>query len=232
VDGSTIAPHGTLTFEDVRFGYGDGHEVLRGVTFALAPGDIVALTGSSGAGKTTLAHLACRLYDPHVGTIAWGGRDAARITPRTWRNRIGVVMHETFVFRDTIRENIRCGRPGITDAEVEHAARLAHAHDFIEQQADGYDTVIGNGAGDLSGGQRQRIGIARALAGNPALFIFDEPTSALDADTEDALLDTLVGALDGRALLVIAHRPATIARATRVLALDDGAIVDLSSSRR
>jgi ABC-type multidrug transport system fused ATPase/permease subunit len=232
-DGDAAVPGcGTIAFDGVRFAYPGGPEVLHGITFALEPGEIVALTGPSGAGKSTLAHLACRLYAPAAGTIRWDGRDARTIAPRSWRRAIGVVMQETFVFQDSIRENIRCGRPWIDDAAVERAARLAHAHDFILAQADGYETILGNGAGDLSGGQRQRLGIARALAGTPSFFVFDEPTSALDGETEDALLDTLLAALDGRTLLVIAHRPATIARATRVLALDGGRLLDLSSSRR
>jgi len=230
--GHAIVPaHGALRFDDVRFGYVAGVDVLRGCTFTVEPGEFVALTGPSGAGKSTIVNLIARLYEPHAGTIRWGSLAADDVDPRTWRRAIGVVAQETFLFAESVRENIRCGRPWITDAAIEAAARTAHATAFIDALPAGYDTVLGDGGADLSGGQRQRIGIARALAGDPSLLVLDEPTAALDPQTEAAFLDALMRARGNRTLIAIAHRPATIERADRVLQLAGGAVREANAVR-
>ena len=215
---------GPFVFEHVSFAYVSGCEVLRDCSSQLGQGEFVALTGSSGTGKSTIANLIARLYDPGAGTIRWGPHDACEIAPRSWRRAVGVVAQETFLFEESVRENIRCGRPWIGDGAVESAARIARTDEFIAQLPCGYDTPLGDGARDLSGGQRQRLGIARALAGDPILLLLDEPTSALDAETERAFLDALDGARPGRTVLAIAHRASTIERADRVLHLADGAV--------
>jgi len=230
--GRAIVPAGgTLVFDAVRFGYVAGTDVLHACSFAIAPGEFVALSGPSGAGKSTIVNLIARLYEPQAGTIRWGALAADEVDPRAWRRAIGVVAQETFLFAESVRENIRCGRPWIPDAAIEASARIARADAFIIALPAGYETVLGDGGGDLSGGQRQRIGIARALAGDPLLLVLDEPTSALDPETEAAFLDALMLARGDRTLIAIAHRPSTIARADRVLHLAGGTVRETSAVR-
>jgi len=229
---ATVPAGGALVFDNVRFSYVAGTEVLRGCSFTVHPGEFVALTGPSGAGKSTIVNLIARLYEPQAGSLCWGSLAAADVDPRAWRRAIGVVAQETFLFAESVRENIRCGRPWITDAAIEAAARIARADTFIAALPAGYDTMLGDGGGDLSGGQRQRIGIARALAGDPPLLVLDEPTAALDPETEAAFLDALVLARGNRTLIAIAHRPSTIERADRVLHLSDGSMHEIAAAVR
>jgi ABC-type multidrug transport system fused ATPase/permease subunit len=228
-EGIALVPTvGPLVFAAVRFAYIEGIDVLHDCSFSIAPGEFVALTGASGSGKSTLVNVMARLYEPAAGAIRWGPHDAREITPRAWRRAIGIVAQETFLFGESIRENIRCGRSWISDEAVEAAARTARADAFIAALPDGYETILGDGRRDVSGGQRQRLGIARALAGDPILLLLDEPTSALDAETEAAFLDGLELGRRGRTMLVVAHRPSTIERADRILQLSDGRISERS----
>ncbi|MBV8489188.1 MAG: ABC transporter ATP-binding protein, partial [Candidatus Eremiobacteraeota bacterium] len=222
----SVPAGGSLRLEDVWFGYVDGIDVLRGCSFAVAPGEFVALTGPSGAGKSTIVNLLARLYEPRAGSVRWGHARASDIAPRSWRRAIGVVAQETFLFAESVRDNIRCGRDWIGDDAVEAAARAANADAFIRALPAGYDTPLGDAGAALSGGERQRLGIARALAGDPLLLLFDEPTAALDAETEAAFLDGLERARRGRTVVMVAHRPSAIARADRVLRLRDGRIAE------
>jgi ATP-binding cassette subfamily B protein len=199
--------------------------VLRGVSLAVEPGEVVAVVGQSGAGKSTLAHLLTRFYDPTAGTVSLDGRDLRGLDPSWLRGHIGVVSQEPMLFSSSIAENIRYGVPGATDAEVESAARAANAHEFIERFPDGYATKVGERGVQLSGGQKQRVAIARAVLKNPRVLILDEATSALDAESEHVVQEALDRLLVGRTTLVIAHRLSTVQGADRVVVLDGGRVV-------
>ncbi|HEY8483669.1 MAG TPA: ABC transporter ATP-binding protein [Longimicrobiales bacterium] len=217
---------GDVAFENVSFSYPGQPPILRGITMRVSAGEQVALVGPSGAGKSTLMALLLRLHDPTTGRILVDGLDIRTLQQRALRRQIGVVLQESLLFNDTIRNNIAYGRPGASWEEIEAAARAANAHDFILRLPDGYDTVVGERGGRLSMGQRQRIAIARALLKDPPILILDEATSALDAESEalvQAALDRLV---QGRTTFVIAHRLATVVHADRILVLKDGAIVE------
>jgi ATP-binding cassette, subfamily B, bacterial len=222
----SFAPAGAVVMSAVRFGYDPRREVLRGLSLRIEAGELVALVGRSGAGKSTALNLLCRLYDAQSGTIAWGGDDARTVDPRSWRAAIGVVMQETFLFKESLFENIRCGRAWLTQEQIETAASLAGVDRFVEQLPDGYETRLGDGGGDLSGGQKQRVAIARALAGEPSLIVLDEPTASLDGEAEQVFLEALASVARDRAALVIAHRFSTVSRADRVVVVDDGRAVE------
>ena len=219
-------PTGPMVMSAVRFGYDPRREVLRGLSLRVEPGELVALVGRSGAGKSTALNLLCRLYDAQSGTIVWGGVDARVVDPRSWRTAIGVVMQETFLFKESLFENIRCGRSWLTDAQVVRAASLAGVDQFLDQLPDGYETRLGDGGGELSGGQKQRVAIARALVSDPALIVLDEPTASLDGEAERVFLEALTSIARDRAALVIAHRFSTVSRAGRVVVIDDGRAVE------
>ena len=191
----------------------------------IAPGEVVALVGSSGAGKSTIAALLSRLYDPSSGLLRLDGRDLRELDPRWLRKQIGVVAQEPMLFSSTIAENIRYGKSDATDEEVEHAARVANAHDFIARFPEGYATRVGERGVQLSGGQKQRVAIARAVLKDPKILVLDEATSALDAESEHLVQEALDRLLDGRTTLVIAHRLSTVKNADRVLVLDHGRVV-------
>jgi ABC transporter fused permease/ATP-binding protein len=199
--------------------------VLSGLDLRIEPGQVVAVVGSSGAGKSTIAALLSRLYDPTRGLVRLDGRDLRELEPDWLRRQIGVVAQEPMLFSSTIAENIRYGRSGATDAEVEHAARVANAHDFISRFPDGYATLVGERGVQLSGGQKQRIAIARAVLKDPKILVLDEATSALDAESEHLVQEALDRLLEGRTTLVIAHRLSTVKNADRVLVLDGGKVV-------
>jgi subfamily B ATP-binding cassette protein MsbA len=217
---------GEIAFRHVEFRYGDGEEVLRDVEVTIDAGQVVALVGASGAGKTSLVNLIPRFYDPSNGHIEIDGIDIAGVTLASLRSQIGIVPQEPILFSGSIRENIAYGKPEAGPEEIEAAARAANADDFIGELAEGYDTPVGERATKLSGGQRQRIAIARALLRDPRVLILDEATSALDAQSEALVQDALERLMEGRTTLIIAHRLSTIQRADRVLVLADGRIVE------
>ena len=217
---------GRIEFHAVDFRYREGEAVLRGVEVTIEPGQVVAVVGASGAGKTSLVNLIPRFYDPTGGRIEIDGVDIASVTLRSLRSRIGIVPQEPILFGGSVRENIAYGKPEAGREEVEAAARAANAHDFIEALPQGYETPVGERAGKLSGGQRQRIAIARALLLDPRILILDEATSALDAESEALVQDALARLMEGRTTLIIAHRLSTIQRADRILVLADGRIAE------
>jgi subfamily B ATP-binding cassette protein MsbA len=218
---------GEVRLERVSSRYGEGQPwALREVSLALAPGEVVALVGPSGAGKTTLASLIPRFFDPTEGRVALDGVDVRRLRLADLRGAIGVVPQEPLLFGGTIRDNIAYGREGAGDAEIEAAARAAHAHEFIERLPDGYRSAVGERGVTLSAGQRQRVAIARVLLKDPAVLILDEATSSLDADSERLVEEALGRLLTGRTTLIIAHRLSTVRRADRLVVLDRGRVVE------
>jgi ABC-type multidrug transport system fused ATPase/permease subunit len=219
-------PSGGLAFERVTFAYRSGRPALRDVSLVVRPGEVVAIVGASGAGKTTLASLVVRFYDPQAGRITLDGHDLRALALRSLRENVALVLQDPIVFGASIRENIAYGRPAATGAEVERAARAANAHEFVAALPEGYDTVVGERGVTLSGGQRQRLSIARAFVKDAPVLILDEPTSALDADNERAILDALARLMKGRTTLIIAHRLSTIRHADRILVLEDGAVAE------
>ncbi|MES1255771.1 MAG: ABC transporter ATP-binding protein [Acidobacteriota bacterium] len=225
VDGSTSkATFDTaLRIEDCSFGYG-GHIALDGVTLEIRKGEFVALVGSSGAGKSTLADLILRLYDPDKGRILIDGVDLRTLNQRDYRHLFGVVSQESLLFHDSVRTNIRYGREHLSDAMVEDAARVAHAHDFIMRLPRQYDTVVGDRGLRLSGGERQRIAIARAVVHNPEILILDEATSALDSESERLVQQAINQVASRATAIVIAHRLSTVTHADRIVVLDRGRI--------
>ena len=217
---------GAVTFRGVRFGYPGGPAVLDGVDFQVQPGETVALVGETGSGKSTAMALLQRLWDPADGAVLIDGQDARDVSLASLRDRIGTVPQETLLLNRSIGENLRIGLPGATQAEVEQAARLAEAHDFIMRQPQGYDTMVGERGASLSGGQRQRLAIARALLRNPGILILDEATSALDGNTEEKVVRAMRAAAVGRTTFVIAHRLATIRDASRILFFRNGVVAE------
>jgi subfamily B ATP-binding cassette protein MsbA len=217
-----------LAFEHVSFRYPDADtDVLHDISLTVAKGETVALVGLSGAGKTTLMDLVPRFHDVTAGRISIDGRDVREVTLASLRELLGIVTQETFLFHDTLEYNIAYGKPGATQAEVERAARLAQAHDFIMALPAGYATPVGERGVKLSGGQRQRIAIARAFLKDPALLLLDEATSDLDAESEFLVQRALADLTRGRTVLVIAHRLATVRNADRVVVIDGGRIAEV-----
>ncbi len=215
---------GEVVFEDVTFAYDEGRPVLSGLSLHVRPGEIVALVGGSGAGKTTLVSLLPRLYDPSAGRVLIDGQDVRTVTLASLRRHVGLVLQQPFLFPISVADNIAYGRPGATRAEVESAAAAAAADGFIRGLPDGYDTVVGERGASLSVGQRQRVSIARALLLDPPLLVLDEPTSALDAETESTVVDALRAAGGRRTTLVIAHKLSTVRAADRIAVLHGGAV--------
>jgi ATP-binding cassette, subfamily B, bacterial len=215
-----------LVLRDVEFGHDGDSAVLSGLSLSIAAGSSIALVGPTGSGKSTVASLLARFYDVRAGAVLIDGTDIRAARLADVRQTVGIVFDDTFLFSDTVRANIAFGRPEATDEEVEQAARLAGAHDFVVELPDGYDTVLGERGFSLSGGQRQRIAIARALLADPAVLVLDDATSAVDVTKEHEIVSALATAMRNRTTLVIAHRPAAIALADRVALLDDGRIVD------
>ncbi len=216
----------TLEFRNVSFSYDDAREVLHDISFTVRKGETVALVGPSGGGKSTISELIPRFYDPRQGEILIDGISLRDYTQESLRAHMGIVSQDTVLFNDTIRNNIAMGCTDVTDDQIEAAARVANAHDFIAECPEGYDTNIGDRGSKLSGGQRQRISIARAVLRNPEILILDEATSALDTESEKLVQEALTSLLKGRTSIVIAHRLSTIHNADRILVIEHGRIAE------
>ncbi|MFL5923022.1 MAG: ABC transporter ATP-binding protein [Gaiellaceae bacterium] len=220
---------GDVRLEEVRFGHEGDHAVLDGLDLHVAPGESLALVGATGSGKSTVAGLLARLYDPEDGRVLLDGHDLRELRLEDVRRAVALVFEETFLFSESVRENIRVGRPDANDDDVQRAAELAGAAAFVANLPDGYETILGERGFSLSGGQRQRIAIARAIVADPALLVLDDATSAVDATKEHEIRAALGEVMRGRTTLVIAHRPATIALADRVAVLEGGRIVEVGT---
>ena len=217
---------GVVEFQNVHFAYESKHEVLRGISARVEPGEIVALVGPSGSGKTTLANLIPRFYVPTSGAVLIDGHDINDVTLVSLRESLAIVPQDPQLFSDSIEHNIRYGRLDATHEEIEEAAKLANAHGFISKSPRGYNTMVGTRGIRLSGGERQRIAIARAILRDPRILILDEATSQLDAQSEALIQEALERLLVGRTTFIIAHRLSTIRHATTILVLDNGEIVE------
>jgi ABC-type multidrug transport system fused ATPase/permease subunit len=215
---------GDIQVEDVGFTYPNGARVLHDISFAARPGEVIALVGLTGAGKTTLVSLIPRFYDPTVGRVTIDGVDVRQYRVRSLRDKIAIVLQDPVLFAGTIADNLRYGRLDATDEEVEEAARAAHAHEFIARLPNGYQTEIAQAGGTLSGGERQRLSVARAILKNAPILILDEPTSSLDSISEEIVFAALRRLRTGRTTIVIAHRLSTVRDADRILVLDGGEI--------
>jgi subfamily B ATP-binding cassette protein MsbA len=214
-----------IHFENIRFAYGE-KVVIDDISLTIQPGQLVALVGGSGSGKTTMTNLLLRFYDPQQGRIRIGDVDIREVASQDLRNQIAVVTQETVLFNETILRNIELGRPGATRSEIVEAARHAHAHDFIMEKHDGFEFVIGERGVNLSGGQRQRLAIARAVLKDAPILVLDEATSSLDTESERAVQAALEELMMGRTTLCIAHRLSTIQKADLIVVLDGGRIVE------
>jgi ATP-binding cassette subfamily B protein len=221
-----IITEARVELHGVVFSYATGSPILRGVDIVAEGGKTTALVGQSGAGKSTIINLIPRFYDPTEGRILIDGQDIAEVTKASLRRQLAYVSQQPYLFEGSIRDNIRYGRPDATDAEVEEAARLAYAHDFILTQPFGYDTPVGEHGMTLSGGQRQRLSIARALVRDAPILLLDEATSALDNESEAAVQKALDTAMRGRTVIVIAHRLSTIVKADKIIAMHEGRVVE------
>jgi ATP-binding cassette, subfamily B, bacterial len=217
---------GKVDFEAVEFGYQAAHPVLKGVSFTVNPGEVVALVGPSGSGKSSLVGLVPRFYDPQSGRILIDGIDVRDVTFKSLRRQIGIVPQDTILFSGTVAENIAYGQDSFDMVEVEKAARIANAHDFILGLPKGYQTMLGERGTNLSGGQRQRIAIARAVLLDPRILILDEATSALDTESEALVQEALNRLMNGRTVLVVAHRLSTIRQADRILVIEQGHVIE------
>jgi subfamily B ATP-binding cassette protein MsbA len=226
--GARRAPRfkGALEFDRVNFDYGDGAVVLKDVSFRVEPGQVAAIVGASGAGKSTIASLIPRFYDPASGAVKIDGVDLRRYTLKSLRQQISLVLQDTVLFRTTIAENIAYGNPTATPRDIERAARLANAAEFIDELPAGYDTMVGERGVSLSGGQRQRIAIARAIVRDTPFLVLDEPTASLDAESEQSVFEALKRLMEARTCVVIAHHLATIKDADVIFVLQDAHLVE------
>jgi ABC-type multidrug transport system fused ATPase/permease subunit len=219
--------HASIEFEGVRFRYeGADRDALRGVDLRIAHGEFIAIVGPNGCGKTTLASLLMRLFDPSEGSVRIDGADVRGISLSSLRRQIGVVPQEPLLLRASIRENVALGLDDVSDAAVTSALQLAHAQDFIERLPQGVETVLGEGGSGLSGGQRQRLAIARALLRDPSVLILDEATSQIDAESEAQISEAIDAFRANRTVIAIAHRLSTVRSADRIVVMDDGAVLD------
>lgn len=222
---------GNVEIESVNFSYIPGKPILKEATISAKKGQTIAIVGPTGAGKTTIINLLTRFYDIDSGAIYIDGQNINAITRKSLRQSISMVLQDTFLFSDTIRENIRYGRLTATDEEVEHAAKLAHAHDFIIQLPQGYDTILTDNGGNLSQGQRQLLSIARAMIAQSSVLILDEATSSIDTRTELIIQNALLKLMRGKTSFVIAHRLSTIKNADKIIVLDGGRVVETGTHR-
>ena len=217
---------GEVAFENVTFAYDPGKDVLHGITFDAQPGTVTALVGSSGSGKSTIISLICAFHSATTGRITVDGVDLSAVRLDSYREQLGVVLQETFLFDGTIRENVRFSRPNATEAELMEACRIARVDEFASQFEEGYDTIVGERGVKLSGGQRQRLSIARAILADPRILILDEATSSLDSESEALIQEGLNFLMKGRTTFVIAHRLSTIRRADQILVIEKGDILE------
>jgi ABC-type multidrug transport system fused ATPase/permease subunit len=217
---------GHVEFRDVSFSYSDGSRVLSKINLEVQPGEMVALVGATGSGKSTVINLLPRFYDATEGSLLIDGLDVRQYRLETLRAHIGIVSQETFLFGDTVRENIAYGNPDASLEDVIEAAKAANIHDFIESLPDGYETHLGERGINLSGGQKQRVAIARALLMNPPILILDDSTSSVDTETENLIQKALVSLIESRTTFVIAQRISTVKRADKIVVLDKGRIVE------
>ncbi|MGD8298668.1 MAG: ABC transporter ATP-binding protein, partial [Desulfobacterales bacterium] len=220
------AIRGEMTFDGVTFRYGTGDRVLTAISFKMEPGEMVALVGPSGAGKTSIANLICRFYDPIQGNVTVDGHNLRDIKLASLRRQVAVVLQDSFLFNNTVAQNLLYGKPDATEDELIAAARTANADDFITKLPEGFDTELGERGVKLSGGQKQRLALARAILADPKVLILDEATSSVDAEAEYLIQQALERVLKGRTALVIAHRLSTIRNADKILVLDAGRIVE------
>ena len=218
-------PGGSVRFDHVTFSYGGLEPVLRDIDLDVKAGQCVAILGATGAGKSSLMSLVPRFYDPTKGRILIGGTDVRELRLDELRRNIGIVFQESFLFSNTVASNIAFGHPDATQAQIEKAARVAAAHDFIMAMPLGYDTVLGESGNSLSGGQRQRLAIARAVLLEPAILLLDDPTAAIDSETEHEIFEALENAIAGRTTFIVAHRLSTLRRADFIVVMEDGRIV-------
>jgi ATP-binding cassette subfamily B protein/subfamily B ATP-binding cassette protein MsbA len=223
---------GEIVFEEVSFGYEEGgsgvapRPILESVSFHAHPGQITAIVGATGAGKSSLVSLMSRFYDPWEGSIRLDGHDLRDLSLKSLRENVSLVLQDPFLFPMSVADNIAFGRPSASRTEIVEAARVAHAHEFIERLPQGYDTVLSEKGASLSGGERQRIAIARALLKDAPILVLDEPTSALDAHTEAKIFEALSELMRGKTTFIISHRLSTIRRADQILALENGRIAE------
>ncbi|HPT27719.1 MAG TPA: ABC transporter ATP-binding protein [Bryobacteraceae bacterium] len=220
------AVQGRVRFEDVHFEYEKGKQVLKGISFEAEAGSVTALVGSSGSGKSTTIGLVAAFYRPTKGKVTVDGVDLASVKLGSYRSQLGVVFQETFLFDGSIRENVEFGRPGANEEQTLEACRLARVNEFAERFEQGYETVVGERGVKLSGGQKQRVSIARAILADPRILILDEATSSLDSETEEMIQQGLAHLMRGRTTFVIAHRLSTIRRASQILVMEGGEIVE------
>jgi len=219
-------PEGHIEFRGVEFAYGPEAVIFRGLDVVIPAGQKVGLVGRSGSGKSTFVNLLLRLFEPQKGSVRIGDLDIADITQESLRTRIGLIPQEPSLFHRSLRDNIRYGRIEATDEEVEAAAVKAHAHEFVATMKDGYEALVGERGVKLSGGQRQRIAIARVILKDAPILVLDEATSALDSITEQAIQETLDREMDGKTVIVVAHRLSTIAHLDRILVFEKGEVVE------
>jgi subfamily B ATP-binding cassette protein MsbA len=220
------AIRGDISFDHVAFGYNKDEPVLLDVSFTVKQGELVGIVGTTGGGKSTVVSLIPRFYDPTSGFVRIDGVDIREYQLDPLRSQIGFVLQDTVLFRGTIRDNIAYGRPGATQKEIEEAAQLANADEFISRMPYGYDTLVGERGLTLSGGQRQRIGIARAIIRNTPILILDEPTAALDTESERLVIEALERLMKGRTVITIAHRLSTIRDADKIIVLKAGVVAE------
>jgi len=216
---------GAVCFENVSFAYGGAEAVVRDIDLEVKPGQCVAILGATGAGKSVLMSLIPRFFDPTAGRVLIDGHDVRRLNLEDVRRNIGLIFQESFLFSNTIAANIAFGHPDATREQIEKAARIAAAHDFISALPQGYDTVLGESGNSLSGGQRQRLAIARAVLLEPAILLLDDPTAAIDSETEHEIFEALDRAIAGRTTFIVAHRLSTLRRADFIIVMEDGRIV-------
>jgi ABC-type multidrug transport system fused ATPase/permease subunit len=228
---SSAVAFGQIKVQDLEFSYPSrpSVQIIKGINFTIEPGQKVAIVGTSGTGKSTLAQLLMRFYEPSLGSISLGDRSIADIDITEWRKMVALVPQEVLLFGGTIRENIAYGKPGATQEEIESAAELAYAKEFVESFPEKWDTLVGERGVKLSGGQRQRIAIARAILKNPKFLLLDEATSALDSESEKWVQSALEELMKNRTSLIIAHRLSTIRSADLIIVMEEGKIVESGS---